>query len=117
MFAYARSRTARVAAIAACLGVVAACSNPGAPLGGDCLRSDDCAEGVCVALRCRLAPTDSNARASGGVNAFALPAAPDATPSATEDAGTPSADDAGTSESDAGTTSTDAGTAAADAGE
>ncbi len=82
----ARLRTALAASLAACLVAAAACSNPGASLGSECLRNDDCAEGACIALRCRLAPTDPNARTSGGVNAF-VPPAPDAGPPEPADAG------------------------------
>ena len=65
---------ARFASIAAALMMLAACSSSGGALGSSCLRSDDCAVGVCSALQCRLPPTDPNARASGGTNALTAPA-------------------------------------------
>jgi hypothetical protein len=83
--------------IAAGLTMLAACSSSGGALGSSCLRSDDCAVGVCSALQCRLPPTDPNARASGGTNALAAPAI---------DAGV--AQDAGAVDVDAADTAADA---------
>jgi hypothetical protein len=108
----ARHRTALAATLTACLFASAACSNPGAPLGGDCLRNDDCAEGACVALRCRLQPTDPAARTSGGVNAYTPPAS-DAGAPAPADAGAPVPADAGAA--DAGASGDDAAAPEADA--
>ncbi len=79
--------------LATLLGLAAACSSGTGSLGSDCLRNDDCAVGVCFALKCRLPPTDPNARNAGGANAY-VPATPDA--------GAPSAEDASTPEADAG---------------
>jgi hypothetical protein len=108
----ARPRPILAASLAACLVAAAACSNPGSPLGGECLRSDDCEEGACVALRCRLLPTDPRAQSSGGANAYVPPATAVTDASATN----ASATDAGASATDAGASATDAGASATDAG-
>lgn len=81
-------RIAVFAAAATLLGITAACSSGAGSLGTDCLRDDDCAAGVCFALKCRLAPTDPNARAAGGANAYTPPVV-DAGSPAPQDAGTP----------------------------
>ena len=80
-------------ALVAVLASLAACSSASGSLGSACLRSDDCAVGICSALQCRLPPTDPNARASGGANAL------EATPvdaGMTPDAGAASESDADT---------------------
>ena len=98
-----RFSTAFALSTFAAFGFLAACTSGAGSLGDACLRNDDCAEGACSALHCRLPPTDPQSRASGGTNALAGP-----TPPAVHDAGSDPADasselpDAGTSTPDAG---------------
>lgn len=108
------NRTARslrvvvLASFAALLATAAACSSASGALGSDCLRDDDCAVGVCFALKCRLPPTNDNARASGGANAYKPPVV-DAGAPAPEDAATPAIDAAAPAEDAAPPPSGDAG--------
>ncbi len=46
------------------------CASTGSRIGAECLRNDDCAVGSCVALTCRLPPTDPEAKLAGGENAY-----------------------------------------------
>ncbi len=113
-----RLRLTTIALLTSFMGALEACSSSTGALGSDCLRDDDCAVGVCFSLKCRLPPTNANARLSGGANAFTPPTAPapdagtvdaSAPEPGSQDAGTPAAHDAGTPDAVHDASSGDAG--------